>query len=278
MQKRKHIPVTLLCKALKEGFTKELYLLELLLHNSCEFVIIEGGWVSEKDLIRLFLCHAKTRATAKRWIQLLEGRGWLHYSNGNYHVRAMWRILQDHGIGGAKKLCVEVRATHMRSHRDFKSFCLDAHQQKQLQENWRRRHDPKYRVKSSRTNQGTAKFRPDPKSYSVSLGNERGLWDRNKGEYALRLAATSLGISLAEVGRLAKFSEQKGESKRTQFFCPKFDELNISTLTQLFGFIKSQEDPAIHARRFVKMGDKFRMKVGMLLETTLTFCYKRYYS
>ena len=269
------ISINLLRQAIKSNLTKEIYSLILAKRS-----FSKAGWISKDDLIRLFLSQCKTKATATRRINRLVEVGWLKYSNGNYHHRAIWRIMDDLGVGGGMQMCATVAESHLRSAKDFKSFCFDVHVAKEIRENWRRRYDSRYRVATTRTNQGKTKYKVDPKSYSQSLGNELGMWTKTCGEYSLRLAAQGLKISLAEAGRLAKFSEAKGETKRTQLFDPGFDELKMQSWEEVSNFIRYREDPSIHGRRIVKLKgwEFFRMKGNCLVEHFLEFTRKRYYS
>lgn len=239
----------------------------------------KAGWVSKEELIQLFLTHFKTRKTVLRWIDRLEQQGWLTYSNGNYHHRAMWRIMNDLGIYNRRHQVVEIKESHMKSRKDFKTFLFDVYCAKQIRENWRRRFDPKYRLGVSRKNkEANMKIKPDPKSYCQMLRNEQKVLAINKGVYSLRLAQKALNISLSEAGRLALFSEKKGETKRIQTYNPSFDKLKLTTLNQVVQFIDNSGNPDYHLRRIIKKQgwEHYRLKEICLLETTVEFSYSRY--
>lgn len=266
-----HLPIKFINQVFKQSLIDELYLLVLLKNR---YKCIGAGWVSKEELIQLFLCKCKTKKTVDRWIRRLVGLGYLKYRNGNYHVKALWRILNEQMFFTARHEVVEVEEKHLESKAAFKIFCFNVCSQKQIQENWRRRFDKKYRVLGKRSNDRNTRYKTDPKSYSVSVGNE--WWTKSAGEYSLRLAAKELEISVAEAGRLQIRSEKIGWSRRKQLFNQTVDELNLKTENEVLTFIEGCGNKDIHGRRMVKMGDRYRMRETMFVEYQNSFKYKRY--
>lgn len=255
----------------KQGLIDELFVLTLLKKQTRNQ---RAGWVSKRELTQLLLTKCKTKKTAERWIRKMVVLGYLKYQNGNYHCKAIWRILNEQMFFTKRHEVVEVREEHLESKTVFKIFCFNVCCQKQIQENWRRRFDKKYRVLGKRSDDRNTRYKTDPKSYSESVGNER--WTKRTGEYSLRLAAKELEISVAEAGRLQIRSSQKGWSRREQLFNADVDQLNLKTESELMDFIDGCGDENIHGRRMVKMNDQYRMRETMLVEYNNSFRYKRY--
>ena len=266
-----YLSIKFINQTFKQGLIDELF---LLVHLKHEFRTQRAGWVSKGELTQSLLMKCKTKKTALRWIRRLELLGYIKYRNGNYHIKAIWRILSEQMFFTKRHEVVEVEERHLESKAVFKIFCFNSCCQKQVQENWRRRFDKKYRVLGKRSDDRNTRYKVDPKSYSVSVGDER--WTKWKGEYSLRLAAKNLEISVAEAGRLQIRSSQKGWSRREQLFNADVDQLNLKTESEVLAFIDDCGNKDIHGRRMVKMNDQYRMRETMLVEYQSSFKYKRY--
>lgn len=266
-----YLSIKFINQTFKQGLIDELFLLVHLKHR---IRTQRAGWVSKRELTQLLLTKCKTKKTADRWIRKMVVLGYLKYQNGNYHIKAIWRILNEQMFFTKRHEVVEVEERHLESKAAFKIFCFNICCQKQVQENWRRRFDKKYRVLGKRSDDRNTRYKVDPKSYSESVGDER--WTKRTGEYSLRLAAKNLEISVAEAGRLQVLSEKRGWSRRWQLFNPDVDQLNLKTENEVMAFIDGCGNENIHGRRMVKMNDQYRMKETMLVEYQNSFRYKRY--
>jgi hypothetical protein len=271
------LPVKLLSWALskkekeKRNATSELYYLALIKNN---FRNIRAGWVTKEELIQLFLSKCKTKKTALRWIGRLEDKRWIKCVKGKYHVTASWRIIPKDDITSHRLQVVEVEEKHLQSATAFATFCYDAHCQKNIQENWRRRYDRKYRKYGRGDGGNMIPVKVDSTSYSSTVGNE--LWTKKRGEYSLRLASSKLGITISKANRLQRRSEQLGWSRREQLFNPDFDQLKLKTAYEAHEFVKNCGNEKIHMGRLVRNFEQYRMRETMLVEYTNNFKYRRY--
>jgi hypothetical protein len=268
----RNLPLNLVNHIQKNSLEKELYLFLYLTTQGTKV-----GWHSIDKVKSLSHGLFNTKRTQEKHLKSLIKLGWVTQSKGNYHFKSIAKITRELGLIRyyAQSVVLDC-AKHLPNLETFKAFMLHAVVAGELRQNYRRRHDKRYRVNSRRDN---TLERIDPTRLSKTVGNQHGKITLTTGEYSYRLIREAIGFSLTKTSKLFKLLRTSGEMEQYQQYCPKFDAMKFTERDQVVNWIKyvmENDTYNYHFRRIKKYGDYFRMKDLYLSTVTLTVTKKKY--
>lgn len=268
----RNLPIELIRYTISNSLEKELYL--LLRVNNKE---TKAGWYSKTEISRVSNNIFKTKKTQEKHLKSLINLGWVTQSKDNYHFKSLGKIAKSLELikSYAQSVLLDY-SKHLTNLETFKAFMLHAVVAGELRQNYRRRHDKRYRVYTRRDNKLE---RIDPTRLSKTVGNQHGKITLTTGEYSYRLIRDAIGFSLTKTSKLFKLLRNSGEMEQYQQYCPKFDAMKFTEKDQVVNWIKyvmENDTYNYHFRRIKKYGDYYRMKDLYLSTVTLTVTKKKY--
>lgn len=268
----RNLPIELIRYILSNSLEKEFYLLLCVTSKESK-----AGWYNKQQVGRISNNIFKTKKTQEKHLKSLIDLGWVSQSKDNYHFKAIGKIAKQLGLikSYAQSVLLDY-GKHLKDLNTFKAFMLHAVVAGELRQNYRRRHDKRYRVHTKRDNKLE---RIDPTRLSKTVGNQHGKITLTTGEYSYRLIRDCLGFSLTKTSKLFKLLRNTGEMEQYQQYCPKFDLLKFTEKDQVVNWIKyvmENDTYNYHFRRIKKYGDYYRMKDVYLSTVTLTVTKKKY--
>jgi hypothetical protein len=268
----RNLPLNLINHIQQNSLEKELYLFLYLTTQGTKV-----GWHSKQKVDSLSNRLFNTNKTRDKHLKSLINLGWVTQSKENYHFKSIAKITRELGLIRYYAQSVVMDCSkHLQDLKIFKAFMLHATVAGELRQNYRRRHDKRYRVYTRRDNKLE---RIDPSRLSKTVGNQHGKITLTTGEYSYRLIREAIGFSLTKTSKLFKLLRNSGEMEQYQQYCPKFDAMKFTEKDQVVNWIKyvmENDTYNYHFRRIKKYGDYYRMKDLYLSTVTLTVTKKKY--